>query len=98
MRPPNTHTHARATGITLDVVLVTLICPKAVIGGAAPAKAGQSALARWAANIPAAALEAGQKGAWGGVRRAGAHGAGCVRWRVPARCRLRHDARSTHTT
>jgi hypothetical protein len=49
-------------GITLDVVLVTLICPKAVIGGKAPAAAGQSALAKWLATVPAAALEANVKG------------------------------------
>jgi hypothetical protein len=50
------------------VVLVTLICPKAIIGGASAAKAGQSALQKWIANIPAAALQASQKGVcvfWG---------------------------------
>lgn len=49
-------------GITLDVVLVTLICPRAILGGAAPATAGQSALQRWLAKVPAAALEASTKG------------------------------------
>ena len=51
-------------GITLDVVLVTLICPKAIIGGSAPVAAGQSALQRWLAKVPAAALEASVKGAY----------------------------------
>jgi len=51
-----------AAGITLDVVLVTLICPRAILGGAAPATAGQSALQRWLAKVPAAALEASTKG------------------------------------
>lgn len=49
-------------GITLDVVLVTLICPKAVIGGKATAAAGQGALQKWLATVPAAALEANVKG------------------------------------
>jgi hypothetical protein len=43
-------------------VLVTLICPKAVIGGATAAKAGQSALTKWLASVPAAALEANVPG------------------------------------
>jgi hypothetical protein len=46
-------------------VLVTLICPKAVIGGKAAAAAGQSALNKWLATIPAAALEANVKGELG---------------------------------
>lgn len=49
-------------GITLDVVLVTLICPKAVIGGKAAASAGQNALQKWLATVPAAALEANVPG------------------------------------
>eukprot|EP00879_Flechtneria_rotunda_P008260 GHRR01008653.1.p1 GENE.GHRR01008653.1~~GHRR01008653.1.p1 ORF type:complete len:418 (+),score=173.82 GHRR01008653.1:222-1475(+) len=48
-------------GIVLDVVLVTLMAPRAVIGGRASAKA-QSGLQRWLSTIPSAALEASQKG------------------------------------
>ncbi|KAF8059115.1 hypothetical protein HT031_005287 [Scenedesmus sp. PABB004] len=49
-------------GIVLDVVLVSLMAPRAVIGGAAAAAAGQSALQRWLAKVPSAALEASVKG------------------------------------
>jgi hypothetical protein len=45
----------------LDVVLVSLMAPRAVLGGKAAAL-GQSALQKWLAGIPSAALEASVKG------------------------------------
>lgn len=49
-------------GCVLDVVLVSLMAPVAVLGGRAALTAGQSGLQRWLAGIPSAALEASVKG------------------------------------
>lgn len=49
-------------GIVLDVVLVSLMAPVAVLGGRAAVAAGQSGLQRWLAGIPSAALEASVRG------------------------------------
>lgn len=52
-------------GCVLDVVLVSLMAPVAVLGGrAAVAAASQSGLQRWLAGIPSAALEASVKGSY----------------------------------
>jgi hypothetical protein len=48
-------------GCVLDVVLVSLMAPRAVLGGKAAAM-GASALQKWLAGIPSAALEASIKG------------------------------------
>jgi hypothetical protein len=52
---------ALLAGCVLDVVLVSLMAPRAVLGGKAAAL-GQSALQKWLAGIPSAALEASIKG------------------------------------
>lgn len=50
-----------SAGCVLDVVLVSLMAPRAVLGGKA-ALLGQSALQKWLGGIPSAALEASVKG------------------------------------
>ncbi|KAF6253674.1 hypothetical protein COO60DRAFT_1545566 [Scenedesmus sp. NREL 46B-D3] len=48
-------------GCVMDVVLVSLMAPRAVLGGKAAAL-GQSAMQKWLAGIPSAAMEASIKG------------------------------------
>jgi hypothetical protein len=49
-------------GVVLDVALVSLIAPRAVIGSRPMVPANQSGFQKWLGTIPSAALEASQKG------------------------------------